>query len=90
MSNTMTTATNTVRVFVNGRGLDAPSGGNVLDAIAMHSAADASAVAAGALIVTDSRGLPVPADGVLFNGALFRLVPNRERDLADPATQFDS
>lgn len=82
--------TGTVRVFVNGRGLDAPAGGTALDAVAVHSAADATAVREGQLLVTDSRGLPVPADTPLFNGALFRLVPNRERDVADPATQFDS
>ncbi len=82
--------TDTVRVCVNGRGLDAPSGGTALDAVAVHSTADASAVRDGALIVTDSRGLPIPADTPLFNGALFRLIPNRVRDVADPATQFDT
>lgn len=79
----------TVRVFVNGRGLDAPAGGTAIDAVAVHSADDAAAVGRGALIVTDSRGLPIPADSPLFNGALFRLIPNRARDAADPATQFD-
>ncbi|MEP6989724.1 MAG: hypothetical protein ABJA80_02255 [bacterium] len=80
----------TVRVFVNGQGLDAPAGGTAIDAVAVHSAADATAVRSGSLLVTDSRGLPVSADTPLFNGALFRLIPNRERDVADPATQFDS
>ena len=82
--------TTTVRVFVNGRGLDAPAGGTALDAVSLHSASDAAAVKAGAMLVTDSRGLPVPAETPLHNGALFRLIPNRERDAADPATQFDS
>ena len=81
--------TDTVRVFVNGRGLDAPAGGTALDAVACHSAADATAVTEGALLVTDSRGLPIPSDTPLFNGALLRLIPNRGRDVADPATQFD-
>ena len=80
----------TTRVFVNGRGLDAPNGGTALDAIEIHSVDDAAAVRNGTLIVTDSRGLPVPADTPLFNGALFRLIRNRGRDVADPATQFDS
>ena len=79
-----------MRVFVNGVGLDAPSGGTALDAVAVHSSADADAVREGTLIVTDSRGLPVPSDTPLFNGALFRLIPNRGRDVKDPATQFDS
>lgn len=79
----------TVRVFVNGRGVDAPAGGTALDAVAVYSAEQAAAVTAGSLVVTDSRGLPIPAATALFNGALFRLVPNRARDVADPATQFD-
>lgn len=80
----------TVRVFVNGKGYDAPAGGTAVDAVAVHSAADAEKVRSGALVVTDSRGLPVPAETPLHNGALFRLIPNRERDAADPATQFDT
>ena len=79
----------TVRVFVNGKGFDARSGGTALDAVAMNASADADAVRAGALLVTDSRGLPIPADTPLVAGAVFRLIPNRERDTADPATQFD-
>ena len=80
----------TMRVFVNGIGLDAPSGGTAIDAVELHSPADATAVREGAMLVTDSRGLPVPADTALFNGALFRLIPNRDRDIADPATLFDT
>ena len=79
-----------MRVFVNGVGLDAPAGGTALDAVAVHSPAEAAAVQDGTMIVTDSRGLPVPADTPLFNGALFRLIPNRGRDAKDPATQFDT
>ena len=80
----------TVRVFVNGQGLDAPAGSTALDAVSLRSAADASSVRAGELLVTDSRGIPVSADTPVFNGALFRLVPNRGRDAADPATPFDA
>jgi hypothetical protein len=76
-------------VFVNGKGYDAASGGTALDAVALHGAADAEAVRAGALLVTDSRGLPVPSETPLVAGAVFRLVPNRGRDAADPANQFD-
>ena len=79
----------TVRVFVNGTGYDAPAGGTALDAVTLHLAADAERVRAGALLVTDSRGLPVPADTPLFNGAVLRLVPNRGRDTSDPAARFD-
>ena len=82
--------TDTVRVFVNGKGLDAPAGGTALDAVAVHSSDEAAKVSAGALIITDSRGLPVGADTALVNGALFRLIPNRTRDTADPAARFES
>jgi hypothetical protein len=81
--------TDTLRVFVNGKGYDAPAGGTALDAIALHAEALAEAVRAGTLIVTDSRGLPIPAETPLVAGAVLRLVPNRERDAADPARQFD-
>jgi hypothetical protein len=80
----------TTRVFVNGLGYDAPSGGTVLDAVAVHASSDADAVRAGRLVITDSRGLPIPADTPLHNGAVLRLIPNRERDTSDPATQFDA
>jgi hypothetical protein len=79
-----------MRVFVNGRGYDAPSGGTVLDAVAAQGIADADAVRAGRLLITDSRGLPIPADTPLHNGAVLRLIPNRERDASDPASQFDA
>ena len=67
----------TVRVFVNGQGYDAAPGGTALDAVLLHGAADADAVREGAMLVTDSRGLPVAADTPLFNGAVLRLIPNR-------------
>lgn len=81
--------TDTVRVFVNGRGFDAPAGGTALDAVALHAPEDAAAVRDGTLVVTDSRGLPVPAETILYNGALFRLVPRRVRDVVDPAPSFE-
>ena len=81
--------TDTVRVFVNGKGYDATSGATAVDAVGMHASADADRVRAGSLLITDSRGLPISADAPLFNGAVLRLVPNRERDVADPAARFD-
>ena len=78
-----------MRVFVNGKGYDAASGGTAIDAVALHAVADADAVRSGALLVTDSRGLPIPPETPLVAGAVFRLIPNRERDATDPATQFD-
>ena len=82
--------TETVRVFVNGVGHDVTKGGSALDAVAAHSSADAGEVRAGNLLVTDSRGIAVPSDSALFNGAVFRLIPNRDRDASDPAARFES
>jgi hypothetical protein len=79
----------TLRVFVDGKGYDAPAGATALDAVALHASADAERVRAGMLLVTDSRGLPIPSGTALFNGAVLRLIPNRERDTADPAARFD-
>ena len=81
--------TDTVRVFVNGRGYDASASGTALDAVGLHAAGDADGVRAGTLLVTDSRGLPIAPDTPLFNGAVLRIVPNRERDASDPAARFD-
>lgn len=78
-----------LRVFVNGKGYDAVVGGTALDAVALHAPDEAEQVRAGTLLVTDSRGLPVSADTPLFNGAVLRLVPNRERDTSDPAARFE-
>ena len=71
-------APDTVRVYVNGRGVDAPAGGTVLDAVRIADPAAAEAVANGARALTDSRGLPAPANGPVHGGAIFRLVSVRD------------
>jgi hypothetical protein len=69
----------TVRVFVNAAGLDLPAGATALDAVRAWNDAEASAVAAGTRVITDSRGLPVAASSAVYPGAIFRLVSHRER-----------
>lgn len=69
--------TDTVRVFVNATGLDVASGATVLDAVRAFNASEADAVAQGTRAVTDSRGLPVPADQPVYAGAIFRVVSSR-------------
>ena len=51
-----------VRVFVDGIGLDVPRGSPALDAGRARSAAAPDAVGAGSRVITDSRGLPVAPD----------------------------
>ena len=69
----------TVRVYVNGRGVDAPSEGSALDAVRLLDGEAADDVMSGERIITDSRGLPVRGDSAVFGGAIFRIISNRSR-----------
>jgi len=71
--------TRTLRVFVNGKGVDVSSGATALDAVRAFDPAAAEEVVSGATLVTDSRGLPTPSDGVVSAGSIFRLIPKRAR-----------
>jgi hypothetical protein len=67
----------TVRVYINGRGVDAPDQGTALDAVRAFDAVLAERIAAGERALTDSRGLPVAATSPAFDGAIYRVVANR-------------
>ncbi len=69
----------TVRVYVNGRGVDAPADGAPVDAVRLVDAALASDVDSGTRRITDSRGLPIEDGASLYNGAIFRVIANRQR-----------
>ncbi len=71
--------TPTVRVYVNERGVDVPAGATALDAVRAHDAMAAAAVAAGTSRLADSRGLPVEPNAPVHGGAIFRVLPVRER-----------
>ena len=68
-----------VRVFVNERGVTVPAGSSALDAVRELFPDDAAGIEAGRLRLTDSRGLPAPADTVVNGGAIYRVVTARER-----------
>ncbi|MGQ0764983.1 MAG: hypothetical protein ACT4OZ_04870 [Gemmatimonadota bacterium] len=70
----------TIRVYVNGRGLDIAAGRTVLDAVRLADGSEGDSVATGKRSLTDSRGLPLPADTEVFAGAIIRTVTRRERD----------
>lgn len=72
-----------VRVYVNARGHDVPMGATALDAVAAADAAEAAAVAAGARLITDSRGLPVPPATPVYGGVIYRTVSARSRDAGE-------
>lgn len=71
-----------LRVYVNARPVEAPAGGTALDAIRALDAALAESVAAGQRVITDSRGLPVPAGTRLKLGHIFRVVHARADAMA--------
>ncbi len=63
-----------LRVFVNGRGQTVPLGATALDAVRAADPAEADAIAAGARMITDSRGLPLAPDAAAHGGAIYRTV----------------
>lgn len=69
--------TRTARVFVNGAGVDVPSGSTAIDAVRGWSADAADDVARGASVITDSRGLPALPETRVQAGAIFRVIPAR-------------
>ncbi len=79
----MTTPPDTCRVFVNERGLDVPHGATALDAVRARDAAEGERVAAGERQITDSRGLPVPAEAAAYGGAIYRTIPARRAGAAE-------
>jgi len=72
-----------MRVFINSRGVDAPDGATVLDAVRAWDAREADALAAGERRVTDSRGLPAAIDAPAYAGAIFRILPARRSGAED-------
>ncbi len=68
-----------LRVYVNERGVSVPHGSVALDAVRALFPEHADAIASGTMRLTDSRGLPVSHDSPLNGGAIFRVLPVRER-----------
>jgi hypothetical protein len=68
-----------IRAYVNGKGVDVPAGASALDAVRAFDAAVADEVAAGDRALTDSRGLPLEPDSVLSGGSIVRVVSGRRR-----------
>lgn len=66
-----------VRVYVNGRGVDAPAGARAVDAVRVFDPTVADDIAAGRRALTDSRGLPLDPAAAVFAGLIMRVVSNR-------------
>jgi hypothetical protein len=69
----------TLRVFIDTHGVDVPRGATALDAVSAFDPTAAAALRAGEKILTDSRGLPFDAATEVQSGAIFRLIPRRDR-----------
>jgi hypothetical protein len=67
----------TVRVYFNGRGVDAPGDASALDALALFDVTLADAVRGGTRALVDSRGIAVDAGTAVYGGAIFRVVSAR-------------
>lgn len=73
--------TELVRVYVNAEGVNVPAGASALDCVRAWRGAEADAVAAGKRLITDSRGLPIPATTPASAGSIYRTVTSRaDRD----------
>jgi hypothetical protein len=69
----------TLRVFIDAKGVDVRPGATAIDAVEALDSTLAQAVRDGQKVLTDSRGLPVEATSALESGAIFRLIPRRDR-----------
>ena len=74
----------TLRCFVNERGLSLAPGATVQDAVAAFDPALADRLRRGEATVTDARGIRVAHEQVLAGGAILRVLPARAAvDAAD-------
>lgn len=68
-----------LRVYVNERGVSVPHGSVAVDAVRALFPELAVEVDAGRQRLTDSRGLPAEATQALVGGSIYRVVPVRDR-----------
>jgi hypothetical protein len=66
-----------IRVYVNGRGVDAPAAARAVDAVRLWDAAVADEIVAGRRALSDSRGLPLDPATPVFSGLIMRVVTHR-------------
>lgn len=66
-----------LRAFVNADGVSVPPGATALDCVRAWKPDEADAVAAGARVITDSRGLPIPPETPARAGSIYRTITNR-------------
>jgi len=74
--------TDSIRAYVNGRGVDVPAGASAIEAVRIWDSAAADQVAAGERALADSRGLPLEPSATLVAGSIVRIVSGRRRGAA--------
>jgi hypothetical protein len=77
--------TRIIPVFVNARKVEVSDDASALDAVRAWSIDAAAQVAAGERVVLDDRGLPIEPERRVHGGAIYRLVPARDRAASDDA-----
>ncbi len=81
--------TETVRVYINARGIEVPASATALQAVEAWNPAQAAAIRSGERMITDSRGLPADPGSTIHNGAIFRIVRARTAS-SDPAYETET
>ncbi len=77
--------TDMVRIFVNSRPVDGEPGESVIGAISRWDSELAEQLNTGKKALSDSRGLSIALDTVVYNGAIFRVVSARQlQEILDP------
>ena len=66
-----------MRVFVNATPVDVDAGASALDCVKVWQSDEATAVAQGRRLITDSRGLPIAAESIAQAGSIYRTIANR-------------
>jgi hypothetical protein len=73
----------TIRVYLNQRGIDLPAGTSVTEAIRLAEPQLSEALESGRAKVTDGRGLDLPLDQALSNGAILRVIVSSRRSTGE-------
>ncbi|HSR90287.1 MAG TPA: hypothetical protein VLK88_03195 [Gemmatimonadales bacterium] len=69
----------TIRVYLNQRAVDLPAGTLVAEGIRLAEPQLSQSLESGKARVTDGRGLDLPLDQTLTNGAILRIIVSSRR-----------
>jgi hypothetical protein len=72
-------------VFVNATRVEVPPGVTALEAVRRWDAGIAAQITAGDRTLSDARGLPLPAESLVYGGAIYRVIGGRRGAGAEPA-----